>query len=91
MNKSYNPKDFEKQIYNEWIERKYFKAQVNKDKKPFTLVSPPPNVTSKLHVGHAFNLTLQDILIRYKRMQGYEVLWVQGTDHAAIATEVKVC
>lgn len=91
MNKNYNPKDFEEKIYKEWIDRKYFKAEVNKSKKPFTLVSPPPNITSKLHVGHAFNLTLQDILIRYKRMQGYEVLWVQGTDHAAIATEVKVC
>ncbi|MBQ8749511.1 MAG: valine--tRNA ligase [Clostridia bacterium] len=91
MNKSYNPKDFEEKIYKEWLERKYFKASINKDKKPFTLVSPPPNITSKLHVGHAFNLTLQDIIIRYKRMLGYEVLWVQGTDHAAIATEVKVC
>jgi valyl-tRNA synthetase len=90
LDKTYNPKSFEDDIYKEWIDKKYFSAKVNPNKKPFTLVSPPPNVTSKLHIGHAMNLTLQDILIRYKRMQGFEALWIQGTDHAAIATEVKI-
>ena len=90
MEKSYNPKGFEERIFNEWLDKKYCAARVNKDKKPFTLVSPPPNITSKLHIGHAFNVTLQDILVRYKRMKGFETLWIQGTDHAAIATEIKI-
>ncbi len=90
MEKSYNPKSFEERIFQVWLDKKYCSAKVNKDKKPFTLVSPPPNITSQLHIGHAFNVTLQDILVRYKRMKGFEALWIQGTDHAAIATEIKI-
>ena len=90
MEKNYNPKDFEEKLYNTWLEKGYFKASVNKDKTPFTIVMPPPNITSKLHMGHAFQQTIQDIIIRRKRMQGYEALWLPGTDHAAIATEAKV-
>lgn len=73
-----------------WMDNGYFHAKVNPDKKPFTIVMPPPNVTGQLHMGHALDETMQDILIRFKRMQGYEALWQPGTDHAAIATEVKV-
>ena len=87
---SYNPQSFEDEIYKSWEEKGYFRAKVNKDKKPFTIVMPPPNVTSKAHIGHALDMTLQDILIRYKRMSGYEALWLPGTDHAAIATEHKI-
>ncbi len=90
MEKVYNPKDFEEQLYEKWLKKGYFKASVNKDKTPFTIVMPPPNITSKLHIGHAFQQTIQDIIIRRKRMQGYEALWLPGTDHAAIATEAKV-
>ena len=88
--KTYDPKGMEDRIYEKWMEKKYFHAKVNPDKKPFTIVMPPPNVTGQLHMGHALDNTMQDILIRYKRMQGYETLWQPGTDHAAIATEVKV-
>ena len=88
--KTYDPKGMEDRIYQKWLEKKYFHAKVNPDKKPFTIVMPPPNVTGQLHMGHALDNTMQDILIRYKRMQGYEALWQPGTDHAAIATEVKV-
>ena len=88
--KNYDPKEFEDKLYNEWVEKGYFHAEVNRDKKPFTIVIPPPNVTGQLHMGHALDETLQDILIRYKRMQGYEALWVPGTDHAGIATQIKV-
>ena len=73
-----------------WCENKYFHAEVDRSRKPFTTVMPPPNITGKLHMGHALDNTLQDILIRYKRMQGYNALWIPGTDHAAISTEVKV-
>lgn len=90
LDKTYNPKDFEDRIYKEWEEGGHFIAHVNKDKKPFTIVMPPPNVTGNLHLGHAMNNTLQDILIRWKRMSGYEALWVPGTDHASISTEAKV-
>lgn len=90
MEKVYNPKDFEEKLYDTWMKKGYFKAKVNKDKTPFTIVMPPPNITSKLHMGHAFQQTIQDIIIRRKRMQGYEALWLPGTDHAAIATEAKV-
>ncbi len=86
----YNPKDVEDRIYKSWVDGKYFHAEPNPDKKPFTIVIPPPNVTGQLHMGHAFDETLQDILIRYKRMQGFEALWVPGTDHAGIATQIKV-
>lgn len=90
LEKTYNPSDIEGKIYDRWMEKKYFHAEVNPDKKPFTIVMPPPNITGQLHMGHALDNTMQDILIRYKRMQGYEALWQPGTDHAAIATEVKV-
>lgn len=87
---SYAPQQFEEEIYKIWEDKGYFKAKVNKNKKPFTIVMPPPNVTSKAHIGHAMDNTLQDILIRYKRMQGFEALWLPGTDHAALATEHKI-
>ena len=88
--KTYDPKDIEERLYQKWMDNGYFHAKVNPDKKPFTIVMPPPNVTGQLHMGHALDNTMQDILIRFKRMQGYEALWQPGTDHAAIATEVKV-
>ena len=91
MEKNYEPKSFESEIYKNWLDKKYFKAKINPNKKPFTIIMPPPNVTSKLHMGHAFQQTIQDIIIRRKRMQGYEALWLPGTDHAAIATESMVC
>ena len=87
---TYNPKAIEDKLYSKWCEKKYFHAEVDRSKKPFTIVMPPPNITGKLHMGHALDNTMQDILIRYKRMQGYNALWVPGTDHAAISTEVKV-
>ena len=90
LEKTYNPKEIEPKLYEKWCEKKYFHAEVDRSKKPFTIVMPPPNITGKLHMGHALDNTLQDILIRYKRMQGYNALWVPGTDHAAISTEVKV-
>ena len=90
LEKTYNPKAIEDKLYSRWCENKYFHAEIDRSKKPFTTVMPPPNITGKLHMGHALDNTLQDILIRYKRMQGYNALWVPGTDHAAISTEVKV-
>jgi valyl-tRNA synthetase len=90
LEKTYNPSDIEDRLYQKWLDKKYFHAEVNPDKKPFTIVMPPPNITGKLHMGHALDNTMQDILIRFKRMQGYEALWVPGTDHASISTEVKV-
>ena len=90
LEKNYNPSEIEGRLYQKWLDNKYFHAQVNKDKKPFTIVMPPPNITGQLHMGHALDNTLQDILIRFKRMQGYEALWVPGTDHASIATEAKI-
>ena len=86
----YNPKDFEESLYNEWEKNGYFKPSMDKTKKSYTIVMPPPNVTGKLHMGHALDATLQDLLIRYKRMQGYNTLWVPGTDHAALSTEAKI-
>lgn len=86
----FNPKDFEDEIYENWEKKGYFKPSNDKSKKPYTIVIPPPNITGKLHMGHALDETLQDILIRYKRMEGYNCLWLPGTDHAAIATEVKI-
>ena len=88
--KTYDPKGLEDRLYQKWMDNGYFHAKVNPDKKPFTIVMPPPNITGKLHMGHALDNTMQDILIRYKRMQGYNALWIPGTDHAAISTEVKV-
>lgn len=90
LEKNYNPKEIEDRLYAGWQEKKYFHAQVDRSKKPFTIVMPPPNITGQLHMGHALDNTLQDILIRFKRMQGYEALWVPGTDHASIATEAKI-
>ena len=90
LSKTYDPKDFEKRLYNEWLDKGYFKSSPNPNKKPFTIVLPPPNITGQLHMGHALDHTLQDVLIRWKRMDGYETLWQPGTDHASIATEVKV-
>ena len=88
--KTYDPKQVEDRIYNEWMEKGYFRAEVEPEKEPFTIVIPPPNVTGQLHMGHALDETLQDILIRWKRMQGYSTLWLPGTDHAGIATQIKV-
>lgn len=90
LEKNYNPKEFEDRIYNEWVSGDYFKAGEEEGKESFSIVLPPPNITGQLHIGHALDHTLQDILIRYKRMQGYNTLWQPGTDHASIATEVKV-
>lgn len=90
LDKTYRPKDFEDRIYEMWEEKGAFNAEIDKSKKPFTIVMPPPNITGQLHMGHALDQTLQDILTRWKRMQGYSALWLPGTDHASIATEVKV-
>lgn len=90
MNKTFTPGEFEGRIYQNWCQKGYFTAKIDKKKKPFTIVMPPPNITGQLHMGHALNNTLQDILIRYKRMDGYAALWVPGTDHASIATELKI-
>ncbi|MBQ8822144.1 MAG: valine--tRNA ligase, partial [Lachnospiraceae bacterium] len=88
--KTYDPKGLEDRLYEKWLEKKYFHAEVDHSKKPFTIVIPPPNITGQLHMGHALDNTMQDILIRFKRMQGYNALWQPGTDHASIATEVKI-
>ena len=90
MEKTYDPHGIEDKIYQRWLEKKYFHAEVDYSKKPFTIVIPPPNITGQLHMGHALDNTMQDILIRFKRMQGYNALWQPGTDHASIATEVKI-
>ena len=87
---SYLPNEFEDEIYKTWEDKGYFRAKINKNKKPFTIVMPPPNVTSKAHIGHGLTMTLQDVLTRYKRMNGYEALWLPGSDHAALATEHKI-
>ena len=88
--KTYDPQGIEDRLYQKWMDKKYFHAEVDYEKKPFTIVIPPPNITGQLHMGHALDNTMQDILIRYKRMQGYNALWQPGTDHASIATEVKI-
>ena len=90
MSKTYDPAQIEDRLYQKWMDKKYFHAEADRSKKPFTIVMPPPNITGQLHMGHALDNTLQDILIRFKRMQGYNALWQPGTDHASIATEVKV-
>lgn len=90
LEKNYNPSEFEDKLYDTWVKNGYFHAKADPEKEPFTIVIPPPNVTGQLHMGHALDETLQDILIRYKRMQGYSALWVPGTDHAGIATQIKV-
>ena len=90
LEKNFNPKDVEDNIYKNWMEKKYFHAEVDESKEPFTIMMPPPNITGQLHTGHALNNTIQDILIRFKRMQGYNALWIPGTDHASISTEVRI-
>ena len=90
LNKVYDPKEVEERLYNEWIEKGYFRAEIDKNKEPFTIVIPPPNITGQLHMGHALDNMMQDAIIRTKRMQGYAALWLPGTDHASIATEVRI-
>ena len=90
LEKTYHPKEIEERLYQKWLEKRYFHAEPDPDKKPFTIVMPPPNITGQLHMGHALDNTMQDILTRFKRMQGYNALWQPGTDHASIATEVKI-
>lgn len=90
LDKSYQPSGFETELYDQWVKQGYFKADEDRSKKPFTIIMPPPNITGQLHIGHALNLSLQDILIRYKRMKGFNALYIPGTDHASIATEVKI-
>jgi len=88
--KQYDPKDVEDRIYQSWLKGNYFHAACDPQKTPYTIVIPPPNITGQLHMGHALDNTLQDILIRWRRMQGYDTLWLPGTDHASIATEAKI-
>ena len=88
--KQYDPKEVEDRIYDSWLKGNYFHAECDSKKKPYTIVIPPPNITGQLHMGHALDNTLQDILIRYHRMAGYDTLWLPGTDHASIATEAKI-
>ena len=88
--KTYDPSGIEDRLYQKWLDKKYFHAEVDHSKTPFTIVIPPPNITGQLHMGHALDNTLQDILIRWRRMQGYSALWLPGTDHASIATEAKI-
>ena len=88
--KQYNPKDVEDRVYKTWLDGKYFHAKREEGKETYTIVIPPPNITGQLHMGHALDNTLQDILIRFKRMQGFDTLWLPGTDHASIATEAKI-
>ena len=90
LSKFYEPNKIENKIYDFWQNNGYFKAKIEKNKKPYTIVMPPPNITGNLHMGHALDETLQDIIIRFKRMQGYSTLWLPGTDHASIATEAKI-
>ena len=90
LNDKFNPKDFEDKLYKNWEEKGYFKPSQDKSKEPYCIMMPPPNVTGRLHMGHALDDTIQDILIRYKRMRGYRTLWVPGSDHASISTEMKV-
>ena len=90
LQKTYSPASFEERIYSEWCEKKYFTPTIDKTKPAYSIVIPPPNITGQLHMGHALDNTLQDILIRHKRMSGYSTLWLPGTDHASIATEAKI-
>ena len=90
LNKTYSPAEIEDRLYQFWCDNGYFTPEMDESKKPFSIVIPPPNVTGQLHMGHALNNTLQDIIIRTKRMQGYSTLWVPGCDHAGIATQIKV-
>ena len=90
LDKKYNHLEVEKEKYNKWMEKGYFKCDPDSSKEPFCIVIPPPNVTSKLHIGHAYDTAIQDVIVRYKRMKGFDALWLPGMDHAAIATEAKV-
>ena len=90
LEKTYQPQQFEKEIYNNWLDKGYFKPDLNSDKPYFSMVTPPPNITGQLHLGHALDSAIQDTLIRFKRMKGFNTLWLPGTDHASIATEVKI-
>jgi valyl-tRNA synthetase len=90
IQKNYDPKDVEKRLYDFWMEKDYFHPEIDKSKEPYTIVMPPPNITGQLHMGHALDNTMQDIIIRFKRMQGFCALWLPGTDHASIATELKI-
>ena len=90
LKEKYNPKDFEEELYQRWEEKGYFKPSMDKTKENYCIMMPPPNVTGKLHMGHALDDTIQDILIRFKRMQGYNTLWLPGSDHSSISTEMKV-
>jgi len=90
LEKTYDPNQVEERLYKKWMDNDYFHAVIDKEKEPYTIVIPPPNITGQLHMGHALDNTLQDILIRWKRMQGYSTLWLPGTDHASIATEAKI-
>ena len=90
LNEKYNPKDFEEKLYEHWEKEVYFKPSMDKTKEAYCIMMPPPNVTGKLHMGHALDGTIQDVLIRQKRMKGYSTLWLPGSDHAAISTEMKV-
>ena len=90
MEKTYDPSQFEDKLYADWMAKGYFTPNIDPKKDPYTIVIPPPNITGQLHMGHALNNTLQDIMVRFKRMQGYDTLWLPGTDHAAIATEAKI-
>ena len=90
LEKNFDPSVVEDRLYAKWLEKKYFHTEVDKSKKPFTIVMPPPNITGQLHMGHALDNTMQDILIRWKRMAGYNALWIPGIDHASISTELKV-
>ena len=90
LNKTYNPSEVEDELYEFWSNNGFFEAKIDKNKKPFTIVMPPPNINGKIHMGHALDETLQDTIIRFKRMQGFSTLWIPGTDHASIATEAKI-
>ncbi|MDD5018324.1 MAG: class I tRNA ligase family protein, partial [Eubacteriales bacterium] len=90
LSKVYDPKEVEERLYDEWIKKGYFRAEIDADKQPYTIVIPPPNITGQLHMGHALDNMMQDAIIRTKRMQGYAALWIPGTDHASIATEVRI-
>ena len=90
ISKTFEPAEAEPRLYKQWMDAGYFRAEPNPDKKPYCIVMPPPNITGQLHMGHALDNTLQDILTRFKRMQGFEALWLPGTDHAAIATEARI-
>ena len=91
LNRKYEPQEFEENVYQNWEKKGYFHSVVDETKEPYTIVMPPPNITGKLHMGHALDNMMQDVLVRFKRMQGFSTLWVPGTDHAALSTEYMLC